>query len=107
MKHAISILERQEEAASKNAKLEYVTDQRNLDLAVARSCREAINVLEECDNPAELRAVSPTEDLRVILDAVVRLTELRQSGCNHLCVDNFAAECLTKLIQALKVTDEK
>jgi len=107
MKHAISVLRNQEQTSTNNAKLQYITDKRNLELAIARSCREAINVLEECDNPAELRAVPPTEDLRVILDAVVRLTDIRQRGCNHLCVDNFAAECLYKLIQTLKVTDEK
>ena len=36
--------------------------------------------------------------LRVLCDATVRLAEIRQRGCSHLCVENFAPECLRNLI---------
>ena len=37
--------------------------------------------------------------LRVLCDTTVRLTEIRQRGCAHLCVENFAPECLRNLIE--------
>ena len=36
--------------------------------------------------------------LRVLCDTTVRLTEIRQRECSHLCVENFASECLANLL---------
>lgn len=46
------------------------------------------------------QVVVSAEVLRVLCDATVRLAEIRQRGCSHLCVENFAAECLHNLIHA-------
>jgi len=40
------------------------------------------------------------EVLRVLCDTTVRLTEIRQRGCAHLSVEDFAPECLRNLIAA-------
>ena len=47
-----------------------------------------------------LLAVTVNE-LRVICDATVRLTEIRQRGCAHLCVENIAPEIMRKLLLEL------
>jgi hypothetical protein len=41
------------------------------------------------------------EELSVITAAVVSLTAIRQKGCEHLCVENFAPELFRKLLQVL------
>jgi len=38
-------------------------------------------------------------ELRVLCDLTVALTEIRARYCNNLCVENFAPELLIKLIQ--------
>lgn len=38
------------------------------------------------------------EELKLICDAVVKLTELRQNECKHLLIENFAPECLENLL---------
>lgn len=38
------------------------------------------------------------DELRTICDATVRLTEIRQRGCGHLCVENVAPEIMRKLL---------
>ena len=40
------------------------------------------------------------DELSVLADTVVRLTELKQRQCSHLCVENFSAECLYKLVHS-------
>ena len=40
------------------------------------------------------------EMVKAFLDAVVLLTKIRQQGCNHLCVENFAPECLENMLKA-------
>lgn len=42
------------------------------------------------------------DELRAICDATVRLTELRQRGCAHLCVENVAPEIMRKLLLTLR-----
>ena len=44
--------------------------------------------------------VVSAEVLRTLCDTTVRLAEIRQRGCSHLCVENFAEDCLAKLIRA-------
>lgn len=39
-----------------------------------------------------------TEELKVICDMTVKLVELRQNECKHLCIENIAAECFGKLL---------
>lgn len=39
-----------------------------------------------------------TDELREVCELVVRLTELRQNECKHLCVENFAPELFHKLL---------
>ena len=46
------------------------------------------------------------EELRVIADLTVRLTELRLKGCAHLCVENYAPEVFAKLVYAMQVGPE-
>ena len=50
-------------------------------------------------------AVTPDE-LRTICDATVRLTEIRQRGCAHLCVENVAPEIMRKLLLTLRFHKE-
>ena len=44
-----------------------------------------------------------SDELRSICDAVVRLTEIRQCGCSHLSVENFAPELMRKLLLELQM----
>jgi hypothetical protein len=64
-----------------------------------------------CDKPsAESRTVDSVvvsvDVLRVLCDATIRLAEIRQRGCSHLCVENFAPECLRNLIAAYTHNDK-
>lgn len=38
------------------------------------------------------------EELKVICDMTVKLVELRQNECKHLCIENVAPECFGKLL---------
>lgn len=42
------------------------------------------------------------EELKVLVDATVRLTELRLKDTPHLCIENFAPELLAKLVGATR-----
>lgn len=42
------------------------------------------------------------EELRIVCDTTVRLTAIRQNGCSHLCVENFAPEMMRKLLLELQ-----
>lgn len=58
--------------------------------------------IEQGDAVAEQRrAEVTTDELRVLCDATVRLTELRQRECGHLCVENFAPKVLHALLTRL------
>ena len=39
------------------------------------------------------------EILRIICSATIKLTELRQNECKHLCIENFAPVIFGKLIE--------
>lgn len=43
------------------------------------------------------------DELREICTAVVELTRIRQSGCSHLCVENFAPEIMRKMLYELQM----
>lgn len=45
-----------------------------------------------------------SEELRILCDATVRLVEIRQRGCSHVCVENVAPEILHKLLTRLKMS---
>ena len=47
-----------------------------------------------------------TDELKIICDTVVRLAELRQKECSHLSVDDFAKECMGKLLTSLMAHKE-
>lgn len=55
-------------------------------------------------NPLE-RVVS-CDELKIICDTVVELARIRQKGCNHLCVENFAQQCLGQLLTELQLNKE-
>jgi hypothetical protein len=42
-----------------------------------------------------------TEELKILCDTTVKLTELRHSTCNHLNIENASSAILAKLIQAV------
>ena len=46
------------------------------------------------------------DELKVICDTVVELAKIRQKGCNHLCVENFAQQCLGQLLTELQLSKE-
>jgi hypothetical protein len=46
------------------------------------------------------------EELKIICDTVVELTKIRQAGCNHLCVENFAPKCMANLLRELSLSKE-
>lgn len=39
------------------------------------------------------------EELKIISDMVVSLAAIKQKGCEHLCVENFAADCFDMLLR--------
>ncbi len=43
------------------------------------------------------------EELHIICDTTVRLTAIRQNGCSHLCVENFAPEMMRNLLLELQM----
>ncbi len=43
-------------------------------------------------------------DIQYISDMVIKLTELRWKGCNHLCIENFAPDLFHRLmVERIKV----
>lgn len=52
-------------------------------------------------NPLE--HVVSCDELKIICDTVVELARIRQKGCNHLCVENFAQQCLGQLLTELQL----
>jgi hypothetical protein len=42
------------------------------------------------------------EELKVICDATVRLVEIRQRECAHLCIENIGPEIMHKLLTRLQ-----
>ena len=47
-----------------------------------------------------------TDELKIICDTVVRLTEIGQKECPHLSVDNFAKGCMDNLLASLMAHKE-
>lgn len=45
------------------------------------------------------------EVMRVLGDMVVRLTDIRWKGCNHLSVENFSPELFSSLVEVAKHHD--
>ena len=46
-------------------------------------------------------------ELKHICDLVVKLTEIRVSQCNHLCIENFSSQLLEKLIASVIASKPK
>jgi hypothetical protein len=42
----------------------------------------------------------PVEELKVIADLTVRLVQLRQNECKHLCIENIGPEIWRNLLMA-------
>lgn len=42
------------------------------------------------------------EELRVICDTTVRLVEVQQRGCAHLCIEAAAVQIMRKLLLTLR-----
>jgi len=40
---------------------------------------------------------SEIERLKILCDLVVRLAEIRQRGCSHLCVENIAVDMIERI----------
>lgn len=40
-----------------------------------------------------------SDELKAICEMTVELTKLRQNGCKHLCIENFAPELFRMLLQ--------
>ncbi len=58
----------------------------------------------ECAKSASTAELAVTaEELHIICDTTVRLTAIRQNGCSHLCVENFAPEMMRKLLLELQM----
>lgn len=57
-------------------------------------------------NESTVEATITAEELREICDATVRLTELKQRGCNHLCIENVAPKIMRRLLLTLKLHKE-
>ena len=56
----------------------------------------------ERQSPSNVGLDVTVDELRIICDATVRLTELRQRGCEHLCIENVAPEIMRKLLFTLR-----
>ena len=41
------------------------------------------------------------DELETLSHLTIELTKLRLSGCDHLCIENFAPELLAKLVAAI------
>lgn len=56
------------------------------------------------ESSAMTAGLAPTaEELRIICDTTVRLTEIRQRACAHLCVENFAQKTMKQLLLELQI----
>lgn len=53
-----------------------------------------------------IEPVVSCDELKIICDTVVELARIRQRGCNHLCVENFAQQCLGQLLTELQLNKE-
>jgi len=78
------------------------------DMEEAKEGRRKYMTAEQTQDTPKIGPVDSVEQivvsadvLRVLCDATIRLAEIRQRGCSHLCVENFAPECLMKLIYAV------
>lgn len=39
------------------------------------------------------------QELKIIADMTITLTEMRKKSCDHLCIENFAPELFEKLLR--------
>lgn len=46
------------------------------------------------------------ETFKALCDLTLKLTELRQNECKHLCIENIGPEILGKLINVTKTAKE-
>lgn len=60
---------------------------------------------EELTN--QIKSVVSCDELKIICDTVVELARIRQKGCNHLCVENFAQQCLGRLLTELQLNKRR
>jgi hypothetical protein len=47
-----------------------------------------------------------TNHLQIIADLTIRLTEMRQRKCEHLCIENVAPEIFGKLLYEFRTAGE-
>ncbi len=64
---------------------------------------ETENNTKEARSSAAPGSAITVEELKAICDATVRLVEIRQRGCAHLCVENVAPEIMHKLMTRLRM----
>lgn len=55
---------------------------------------------------SELKHLVSCDELREICELTIKLTELRQNECKHLCVENFATELFSRLLQELSMNKQ-
>lgn len=83
----------------KNRELETVSLQefRELEHDFADEVKENNELKQQI---AGLKAQLSVEELKQVCALTVKLTELRQRDCPHLCIENFAPEVFAKLCAA-------
>ena len=64
------------------------------------------NQAEKPTVSGHVEPVVSCDELKVICDTVVELAKVRQKGCNHLCVENFAQQCLGQLLTELQLSKD-
>jgi hypothetical protein len=53
-----------------------------------------------------IEPVVSCDELQIICNTVVKLTELKLNQVAHLCIENFAQECLGKLLSELRLNKD-
>ena len=60
---------------------------------------------EKPSTPESVREIK-ADELKVIADMTVKLTELRQNECKHLCIENVAPDIFEKLLNVWDAHNE-
>lgn len=67
------------------------------------SCKDAETLVEAIQKDVLKSFIqTPKGELEVICETVARLTEIRQRGCAHLSVENFAPDLLFTMLTTVR-----
>lgn len=59
------------------------------------------NVASPSEQSERVECLVSCDELEIVSDLVVRLTEQRQNECKHLAIENFSTELFARLLHEL------